>query len=300
MNKGKNNKKKNILIVAFVILLVIFIGLMIFIVLKAKERKEEKYIPKNNITIKEMMTTDYELNNNIDNFQVVNNLENFNIIGVNEDYQAHIVNKKLIYNKDGQDIELKLITDNSNIDENIKLIYQNLFYNLILTEDGKLYQAENNYLDENNNLVVNQIFSDYSISSLLLIDNFGKNILALTQDNKLLNISTLKEYNGIINEYKNNDITLYVYSDNSFSLEKDKVIIDENGNKIKFDIWFENKIIDKNGMIYEIDLDTKIIKTSKLNKLISISYKKQDDIYIVNIETTTGKYKINSKYYYTN
>ena len=110
----------------------------------------------------------------------------------------------------------------------------------------------------------------------------------------------MEEYDGIIRELVTNEGILYIYSDYSFALEKGKVFTDEEGKVVRFNIFFDKKLVDENAIIYEVDFQNNAVSTSKLGILSKVGYgPTSDNKYNISFEANTGKYSLVSDYYYT-
>lgn len=295
MNK---QKQKNILIGTFMLLLLIFVALICYIFIYAKNNPPKTYLDPDTIEIKEMSTKDYVFEG-IEKYNVLEEKTNIIVKSAEEDLKLELsVENNKIKIVDSEE-QVKLFLNDNDINKNIKTIYQKNEDSLILTTDGKLYRISENVMTKDYTLEVGQILIDFNVKDILEISNSVEDTYVLTSDDKVINIDNMEEYKGIYKNLESSIGTLTIYTDNSFSMGNDKVFLDDKGNVIKFGFWFNNILISENNNIYEIDFSTKTLKTSKLDKLLNVSYAKQEDgSYNVTIESTTGVYNYTSAYYY--
>ena len=294
----KYQKKKNTLIMVFMLLLVVFVGLICYIFIYAKNNPKREYDDPSTIEIKEMQISEYNPKEKI-NYTEITESTKFIVKENNIDISLELNENKEIVRNDTQE-KISIIVNDNEINNNIKVIYQSENDSLLLTEEGKLYRISENLLTDTNNLSAGEILSNIEINNIVKMPVKTDDTYILTKDNKAINITTQKEYDGIIRELTTNDGILYVYDDYSFTFEKGKVIADPEGNNIKFNVLFDNKIIDTNSIIYEVDFINKKVVTSNLGILEKSGYgKSQDADYNINIQTNTGIYNFTSSYYYS-
>lgn len=294
----KYQKKKNSLIMVFMLLLVVFVGLICYIFIYAKNNPKRVYDDPSTIEIKEMQISEYNQKEKI-NYTELTESTDFIVKAEELNITLEINENKEIIRSDNQE-KVSIIVNNNDINNNIKVIYQSENDNLLLTEEGLLYRVSENIMTETNNLSAGQILSNIEIKNIVKIPVKTDSAYILTADNKVINVNTQKEYDSIIRELTTNDGILYIYDDYSITFEKGKVITDTEGNNIKFNVLFDNKLVDSNSVIYDIDFMNQKVSTSNLGKLEKSGYGKTDDTdYNINIETNTGIHKITSSYYYT-
>lgn len=289
----KYQKKKNALLITFMILLLVLVCLICYIFIYVKMHPKKEYDSPDTIEIVTMTETDYEDSTDNLTYTEVTESTKFNITIDNEKKELEINENKEVVNAETKE-KVQLLLNKADINSNIKLLYQTENDNLILTEGGKLYRLLENTLN------VGQILTNTEIKNIVKFKRATDDVYVLTSEDKVINVNTQKEYDGIIRTLKLNNNEIYVYEDYSISLEKGKVITDPEGNRIKFNIVFENKLIDDRNVIYEIDFTNKTVTTSKLGNLVKAGYGKvEDSDYHINIETNTGIYNFESSYYYT-
>jgi len=294
----KLKRKKNILIITFMFLLVVFVCLMCYIFIYVKLNPPKEYLDPSTIEIKTMLVSDYQTSNVEPSYTEITESTEFKIIEQDQEHLLKINENKQIIKSDTNEV-VEILLNETDINNNIKLIYQKEAESLILTEDGKLYRLLDINLLENNKLNVGQILSDITIKNIANLNINADSAYVLTNDNKMININTREEYNNIIRELTTDKGVLYVYDDYSITFEKGKVLTTETGETIKFNVVFENKLVDTNGVVYEIDFLNKALTTSSLGNYSSIGYAKtENNIYNINIETNTGNYNFESSYYY--
>jgi len=289
----KYQKKKNALLITFMILLLVLVCLICYIFIYVKMHPKKEYDSPDTIEIVTMTETDYEDSTDNLTYTEVTESTKFNITIDNEKKELEINENKEVVNSETKE-KVEILLNKSDINSNIKLLYQTENDNLILTEDGKLYRLLENTLN------VGQILTNTEVKNIVKFKRATDDVYVLTSEDKVININTQKEYDGIIRTLKLNNNEIYVYEDYSISLEKGKVITDPEGNRIKFNIVFENKLIDDRNVIYEIDFTNKTVTTSKLGNLVKAGYGKvENSDYHINIETNTGIHSFESSYYYT-
>ncbi len=298
-------KKKNSLIIVAMILSVVLVCLICYIFIYAKNHPIEKFMSKDEIEIVQMNKKDYVYNKqNMPKYTEVTESTKFIILYNEEELNATVDQGKVVIKETPED-KILIKTDEANEEEdlnnNIKLVYQSDYSNLILTNDNKLYKIlDYKEIDKNKILLVEQLIEEVSIKNIVTINKPTNADYVLTTDDKLINTKSGNEYCGIIKEYQGNDITLYLYDNYGFSFEEGKIFIDDSGTIIKFNYWFENKIISDFATIYEIDYQNKSIQTSNLGTMATLSYAKKDnDKYEIVLKTSTGYESFNSDYYYT-
>lgn len=295
----KYNKKKNLLIIAFMFLLVIFVGLICYIFIYIKMHPKKEYVSPDTIQIVTMQEKDYQPNVNNTTYTELTDSTDFKVLEGTKEIELKVNENKEIVNAETQN-KLEILLNSSNINENIKFIYQGKSENLILTEDGKLYRLLNSTLQEENKANVGQILANITIKNIVNMNVTTDDIYVLTEDNKLININTQEEYDGIIKHIETSAGTLYIYNDYSVAFEKGKILVNEKGQSIKYNIMFNNKLIDETAVIYDIDFATKTLKTSNLGTMVKASYaKNENQTYSIGLEANTGVYSFESEYYYT-
>ena len=292
-------KKKDTLLLLFMFLLLVFVGLMCFIVIYAKEHPKNEYDDPSTIEIKKMSVSDYEQSDNL--YTEVTDSTEFFVTSINNQISLEVTDGVIyaIDNSKEEKTKIILYLNNTDINNDIKLIYQTNSDNLILTNNGNLYRLSDTYLTEENTLSVGQILNNYKVSSIVTLQVPTEDTYILTNDNKIININTNEEYTGIINKITLDEGTIYVYSDYSFGLEPNKVFVNDSGRTIKFNILFNNLLVDDLNTFYEIDFSNKTLTTSSLGKLSTIAYNNETSIYKIKVVTNTGLYNYESNYYYT-
>lgn len=295
----KYQKKKNTLIMTFMFLLVIFVGLICYIFIYAKMHPKKEYADPSTIEIKEMIEKEYIVEKEEDSFTEVTESTNFIVNNFADSIILKINENKEIIRSDTEE-KISIIVNGNEINNNIKLLYQTENDNIILTEDGKVYRLSELQIKEENKLSAGQILSNIEVKNIVKIPVKTDHVYVMTNDNKIINIDTQKEYDGIIRELTTNNGTLYVYADYSITFEKGKAIVNTEGENIKFNIFFDNKLVDADFVIYEVDFANKKVHTSNLGNLEKSAYGKTEDTdYNINIETNTGIYNLTSSYYYS-
>lgn len=295
----KYNKKKNLLIIAFMFLLVIFVGLICFIFIYVKMHPKKEYISPDTIQIITMQEKEYQPNIENVAYTELTDSTNFKVQQFSKEVTLKINENKEIINSETQ-TKVEILLNNNNINENIKMIYQGKGENLILTEDGKMYRLLSSSLEEENKANVGQILANVTVKNIVNMNVNTDEVYVLTEDNKLININTQKEYDGVIKQIETSSGTLYVYNDYSVTFEKGKILVNENGYSVKFNIMFNNKLIDEAALIYDVDFANKTLKTSNLGTMVKTSYSKNENqTYSIGLEANTGVYSFESEYYYT-
>lgn len=300
-SEKKYHRTKNILIISLLLLLLVFVSLICYILVYSKLHPKKEYLSPDSIEIKTMLVDEFKLNADKQLYTEVTTSNEFVINADEEKLSLKVVNGKVKLSREEKDEDIEILLGEQNINNNIKLIHQTKNDSLILTKNGDLYSLINDTLEENNVLKVEKKNINFSVKSIVEMIVTTDSTYVIARDNRLLNIDTLEEYTGIIKELVTDHGTMYVYDDYTFSLEKGKIYTDENGEKLRFNILFDDKVIDSNNVIYEIDYQNNTISTSSLGSFMKIGYgKDQGQDYNINIETSTGIYRdIKSEYYYT-
>ena len=294
MNK---TKQKNVLIILFMILLLVFVGLMCYIFIYAKNNPPKNYLDPDTIEVKALTTRDYVYTGGSQEYTPISESSEFKVIFENEEIQLILENGNV--RKEESEDKVKLLLDGNNVNNDIKLIYQKSSESLILTNSGKLYRLLDTVITEDNSIEVAEILTDVNVNDISQISYSVEEIYVITDDNRVININSLENYKGISKILEGNDGRLTLYRDNSFSLGDEKIFVDNAGYVVKLNIWFNNILISENNVIYEIDFATKTLRTSKLDNLLNAAYKKNENgVYDIIIETTTGVYEYTSNYYY--
>ena len=295
----KIQRKKNILIISFMILLVIFVCLICYIFIYVKTHPKKEYVSQDSINVVEMMVQDYDIQTNSISFTLVTEPTTFEVTEDNVPILLSVnENKQVVKSETGEVIEI--FVNDTNINNNIKVIYQNIADNIILTEDGKVYRLLDRTLKNKTRINAGQILANTTINNIVRLNVKTDDIYVQTSENAIVNINTQKEYEGIIKEITTPSGTIYVYYDYSFGLEKGKVITDAAGNKLKFTNFIDNKVIDENSVIYDVDYVNKKLSTSKLGVMSKIWYRKnENNMYSVTIEANTGIYTFENTQYYS-
>jgi len=297
----KYQKKKNRLIVLFLVLLVVFVGIMCAILIYAKNNPPRKFISPDDIEIKEMQVFDYEYVSptNPDYIEVT---ESTNFIVTEEEQELELTlteDKEIKLVREDQEEAIEIMQNDKNVNNNIKLIYQKGETSLILTETGELYKLIDTNLTDGQ-LKVGQVLSNMKVKNIIRFTNSVAGTYIINEENKLINLDNQKEYKGVIQEVNTGTSTIYIYEKYYFGLEEGKVFVDENNQFIKINIAFENKIVDEYNRIYEIDAVNNTISTSNFGEFDEIGFQKEEneEIYKMTIITNTGVYDLNSSYYY--
>lgn len=297
----KYQKKKNLLIILFMFLLVVFVCLMCGIVIYSKLNPPETFLNPDEIEIKQVQAVDYFTSENSrytlitepNNFVVTENGENLKLI-LNDENQI-----KVLRNENEEII--KIMQNEKDINNNIKLIYQKEEDSLILTQTGELYRLIDTGI-VNGELKVGKILNNMEVVDLVFYGSINSDIFAITNNtNAVININNQKEYNGVVEEIKTDTSTIYVYEDNSFGLEEGKRYVDEYNNIINISMSFDNKIISTENVIYEINPGDNTLSTSSLGNFRNVGYSKDQNssTFKITLRSTTGYYDFNSNYYYT-
>lgn len=295
----KYQKKKNGLIMLFMFLLLGFVGLMCFIVIVAKTNPVPKFLSQDEIEIVQMRAVDHPITA-VGKYFVSTGTEKFTVTDKEKELNLVVNNEKqIMIIRNGVEEQIKIMLNNENINNNIKTLFQTKSESLILKEDGKLYKLIDTRIIDGQ-LTVGQIAKDVKIKNLVKFIIATEETYALTDNGKVVNINSLEEYQGIIKTIRTNNVTIYVYEDHTFGVEKGKVFIDQNNNFITINVAFDNKIIGDNNVIYEINPITKNLLTSNLGEFTQIGYKKNEDNsgYEITLFANTGMYDLNSSYYY--
>lgn len=295
----KYQKRKNTLIILFMVLLVAFVCLICYIFIYAKKNPPMEFLDPNSIEIKQMSTADYVFDDKKE-YQIIEKSNDFYVadngealkLTVNENGEA-----KILRNETEESVEILL--NDANINNNIKMVYQRNEMSIILTNSGELYKLMNTAM-ENGQLKVGQILSENSIKGVVNMGTENEKLYIMTTENKVIDTNTLKEYNGVIKEFKNKNTTLYIYDDNSFGTEEGKIFINQQNEILTLKISFDNKVITLDGTVYEINETDGTLSTSNIGTYKSIGYRKNQDeeTYKVTVLSNTGSYNFDSTYYY--
>ena len=300
MSKNYYQKKKNALIVVFMVLLVALVALICYIFIYAKLNPPREFVSQDDIAILQMQSIDYKQLATT-TYSPVQSFENFDIIDGEENVTLTLTNEKVIKLLRNDELEsIEIMLNDNNINTNIKTIYQTANEGLILTDDGNLYKLVDNKL-EDGKLRVGQILTNMEVKEIVNLNLVTDYIYVLTGDSKLINVNTQKEYNGVVEEIKTSTSTIYVYENYSFGLEEGKIFVDQNNLPLKINISFDNKIITDSNVIYEINSSDNNLYTSKLGEYEKVWYKYKDgeSIYDVAVLSNTGLNEVRSTYYYS-
>lgn len=293
----KYQRKKNILIIVFMVLLVAFVCIICGIFIYAKNNPAPKLLSPDEIEIKQMQTLEYTIPVT-PGYAIIEESSRFIVTENGTEFELILTEEKEI-KLSGKE-QISIIVNDQNINNNIKQIYEKADVSVILTETGELYRVINNELIDRN-LEVEQILTDMSVKEIVSLNSTTDSIYILTDEEILLNIDTKNEYNGVVKELRNDNITIYIYENGGFGTEEGKIFVDENNTILVANICFDNKIITQNSVVYEINPADKTLSTSSLGVLSQIGYRKgeNDNTYTITVLTNTGKYDFNSNYYYT-
>lgn len=297
----KYRRKKNFLVLTLMFLLLVFVALMCFIFIYVKMHPKKEFTDPNTIEIKTMLTTDYQSITEMPTYNEV--VESTRFVIREEDRIISLTvneNNEVISSETNEKIEIML--DGTDINNNISLVYQSDYDNLIFTMDGKLYRLEDKKFVDGRKLNVKQIVPEMRIKNIAKLNIQGESTFTyvLTADNKLINLENGEEYNRIIKELPVENGTIYVYDDFSFGFEKGKIITDTEGNIIKFNLLFKDKLVDERAVIYDLDFINKTVTTSKLGTMVQVGYGKiEGGDYNITMEANTGYYEFTSSYYYS-
>ena len=294
----KYQKKKNLLIISFLVLLVVLVAFICYVFIYAKQNPPETFLDPSEIEIVQINTADYVLET-VNNSLVINESNDFKVINEDKEYKLKLTEEgvvKIIVSDVEEDIEILL--NEENINHDIKMIYQTANISLLLTTEGKLYKLFN-VLVEDGKLKVGQILSDMTITDVVSLGLKTDRVFVKNSEDQIINTETLKEYNGIVDTLITDFGEIYIYENDSFGTEEGKVFINQNNQELKINIAFGNKIISAENIIYEVNVD-KTLSTSVLGTLRRIAYSKNDEEqnYTVKILTTTGSYDFTPNYYY--
>lgn len=294
----KYQKKKNLLIISFLVLLVVLVAFICYVFIYAKQNPPETFLDPSEIEIVQINTADYVLET-VNNSLVINESNDFKVINEDKEYKLKLTEEgvvKIIVSDVEEDIEILL--NEENINHDIKMIYQTANISLLLTTEGKLYKLFN-VLVEDGKLKVGQILSDMTITDVVSLGLKTDRVFVKNSEDQIINTETLKEYNGIVDTLITDFGEIYIYENDSFGTEEGKVFINQNNQELKINIAFGNKIISAENIIYEVNVD-KTLSTSVLGTLRRIAYSKNDEEqnYTIKILTTTGSYDFTPNYYY--
>lgn len=286
----KYQKKKNLLIILSLVLLLVLVCIICLCFIYKKQHPQEKFLSPDEIEIKTMLTSNY-----------IRTTDEINYTSLTQETEIAFEDEKTITLNEGKitidTTTIRILNNGIDINDNIESMYKN-YNKLYIIKEEKLYLIPTDTLEQGTSEAT-QLLETNQITDLITLND--GNIYALTNTNKIINTETEKEYNQIIKELPTPNGTLYVYKDYSFALEDGKMYTDELGNPIKFNIRFNNYIIDDNNIIYEIDYQAKTLKTSNLGSLKTLNYTKDEKTnkYEVGIKSTTGINIITSDYYDT-
>lgn len=299
-NSQNYHKKKNALIIVCLILLVVFVGLMCYILIYAKMNPPKKFISPDEIEIITMNTVDYTPVE-MPRYNIVTPNNEIILTEADKEVSLKLTEEKTI-KIDETDKKLKIMNNNEDINNNIKAIYQfhSIDTNLILTEDADLYKLTDNDIDKGV-INVEKVPIEAKVVDIITLNIAINNVFILYEDGRIFNLNTLKEYNGVIKELETQTSIIYIYEDYSFGLEEGKMFVDQNNEVIQLNISFDNKIIAKNNVIYEINGINNTISTSKLGifEKVWYNFKDNDSMYDVAVLSNTGMNEFRSSYYYT-
>lgn len=298
---GKNyQKKKRALLVVFMFLLLVFVCLMCYVFIYSKQHPPKRYLSPDEIEIKQMISRDYVTSGNTPIYVEHTNSTDYTVKRGEEELKLIVEDNKVKVDNGEEKIDVVLKLNDNDVNSDIKLICQRGEISLILTNDGKLYRPTDNTISNDNTINVGEILNNTPVSSLIEITNADNMYARTMEDNKIINVNTGKEYNGVIRELKCNGGIVYVYEDYSFGLEEGKVVANESNSAILINMIFENKLIDVYGNIYELDFVNKTVSTSKLGTMTKVGFSRDDNgIYTLGLESSTGVYTFKSEYYYT-
>lgn len=295
----KYQKKKNALIILFMVLLLGFVGLMCFIVISSKTNPIPKFLSQDEIDIVQMKEVEYQIATT-GNYVVSSGTETFKVIDREEELNLIVNNEKQIMAlRNGVEEPIEIMLNEENVNNNIKRLYQTKSESLILTEDGKLYKLISEWTTDGK-LNVGQIAAEVNVKEIVKFIIATEDVYVLTEDERVVNAYSLDEYQGVIKTLTTNDLTIYVYEDYSFGVEIGKAFVDQNNNLITVNVAFDNKIIGDNNVIYEIDYMSRTLSTSNLGEFTQIGYKQKEDNsgYKITLFSNTGMYDFESGYYY--
>ena len=297
----KYQKKKNLLIILFLILLVVFVCLICGILIYAKNNPPQQFKSPDEIEILQMQAVDYPEPTN-PKYKIITEPNSFDVTENEQELQLVLTNTKEIkLSKNGVEEPIKIMLNETDINNNIKLIYQTQKDSLILTQTGELYRLIHTNI-ENGALKAGKILANMEVKEIVKMSKITASTYILNGENKLINIDNLKEYSGIIEEIKTDTATIYVYENEYFGLEEGKMFVDKNNQGIRIKISFDDKIIALNDTIYEINTTDKTLSTSKLGEFREVGRREDPETKAVKLSllTTTGFYELNSSYYYEN
>lgn len=294
----KYQKKKNLLIALFLVLLVVFVGIMCLIVVYSIKHPKEKFLSPEEIEIIQMQAINYESTTQISYTEVTTS--NKFVVKENDlELELKLTeDKKVKIIREDKEEPIEIIQNNNNINSGIKLIYQTGKDSLILTETGKIYKIINNNVTDGK-IKAAQILNNMKIKNIVRFPIVTESTYIINSQNELINIDTQKEYNGVIKTIKTASSTIYVYENNYFGLEEGKMFVDANNQGIKLKISFDNKIIAENEVIYQINNLDNSLSTSNLGSFSKVWYAKRDDgNYDITLKSSTGYNDFVSTYYY--
>jgi len=294
----KYQRKKNILIILFMFLLVIFVGVICMILIYAKKNPPEKFLSKEDIEIVQMKTMEYDFSNN-QNYSEVMESNTFRVTENNQELQLILTKDKNIkIQREEADEIIDIMQNDKNINNNIKLIYQTERESLILTDDGNLYKLTDATVVDNK-IKVGQILTNMKVKGIVYFPNKTSNTYIINNENKKINIDTLEEYKGITNKINTGTSTIYIYENKMFGLEEGKIIVDEYNRPLTIKISFDDKIIAENDVIYQINSLENTLFTSNLGSFYQIGYRSNENgISDITLKSSTGYETFTSTYYY--
>ena len=294
----KYQKKKNLLIVLFLILLIAFVCVMCAIVIYAKKNPPRDFLSPDEIEIRQIQAVEnptptapkYTTVTESTTFKVKENEEELELILTD--------NKEIKLLKNNQEETIQIMQNDKNVNNNIKIIYQSENDSLILTETGEIYKLIDTKITQGQ-LKVGQIMANTKVNEIIRISPKTESTYVLAEENKMVNIDNQKEYSGIIAELKSSTSTIYVYENGGFGTEEGKVFVDESNTIIKLKIAFDNKVIGESDTIYEVNAADNTLSTSKLGMFEEVGYKKEtEDTYKITLQSNTGVNNFTSSYYY--
>lgn len=297
MKNMNKQKQKNILIALFMFLLLVFVALICYILIYAKNNPVKTYKDPETIEIKDVTSQDYVFEGP-EKYNPITSKETIKVT-TEEGTEIKLVVEDNKLQASESEETIQILVEEIDVNNNIKSVFQRTEETLVLTNDGKLYRLLEDVITRDYILEATQILSDIYIEEILEVSRSVKSTYVLTNEGKAINVNNMEEYKGIYKTLESPEGKVTIYTDNSFSLGNDKVFVDEGGNIIRFNFWFNNILIAESNDIYEIDFSTMTLKTSKLESLLNISYAKQENqSYKIIIESTTGVYEYTSEYYY--
>lgn len=299
MNESQNiHKKKNSLIIVLMVLAVAFVCLMCYIIIYAKKNPPLKFKSQDEIEVKLINTAQY---NNLDkvNYTIIEQTTNFTVYEKDKELQLILKeNGEVKVQRDDKEETVELMQGDNNVNNNIKLIYQKNDEGIILTNDGQLYKLLDSGI-VNGQIQVGESLNGLNVTNVVTLGSRTEGVFVITDEEKIFSASTAKEYTGIIREVNTGTSTIYLYENGGFGLEEGKIFVDETNTVIDIIISFDNKIISRNNIIYEINTSDNTLSTSKLGVFSKVGYRKNEgeNTYKINLLSNTGSYDFESSYY---